>query len=64
MLHPDEIYAKFVRWQATNGTLAELDDCIWALLDDVIDSIKKAEGNDTGPITTEVTDYLSNYYGD
>lgn len=63
MLHPDEIRKKFVDWKQF-GTLDGLDDCIWALLDDVIDSIKKAEGSDTGPIVTTVVDYLSNYYGE
>ena len=41
-----------------------IDDCIWALLADVINSINLAEGGNPGPIQSEVTDYLSNHYGD
>ena len=63
---PDEIRRKFVEWKQF-GTLDGLDDCIWNLLNDVIDSIRLAEGGtetNAGPVQTTVTDYLVNHYGD
>lgn len=66
---PDEIRQMFDD-AITGKADISIDDCIWALLDDVIGSMRKAEhcelgnGNGSdGPVTWEVCDYLTNHYG-
>jgi hypothetical protein len=68
---PDQIRAYFELWAdvVKNNKAIEpvsLDDCIWMLLEDVIDSIRLAEGGsvyNAGPVQSTVQDYLCNAYG-
>ena len=67
MKTPDEIRAAFEQWadarknNASNEPVS-LDDCIWFLLDDVMDSIRRVPGHER--TAYEVEDYLSHAYGD
>jgi hypothetical protein len=60
-LTPDTIRAKFKEhW---GGGSEELDDAIWALIEDLLDSIALAEGTPTcGPVKAAVVDYVINHY--
>lgn len=64
---PDEIMADLDR--GIRG-VADIDvmDCVWEIIDDILDSVRLADERQTGTETLEVwatvTDYVSTHYGD